>query len=192
MSSTIDSINISDKIKETTVNVEQKSFSNEDTQKEFTNNDKKKIVSRIKKLKNKKKYIKLFNIINKDYDKYTFNDNGVFVNLNDLQTQTLKKIITFLDKNDQKKKRKKMNYSMDSMSDSQSLLDSDSISVDSQSLTISFVDNIQTIDDNVVFRQDNKTNNKPIEYENDVVLSDEENEPVINEIKLTNIEKKLF
>ena len=76
------------------------------------------------------------------------------------------------------------------MSDSQSIIDSDSMSIDSQSLTISFADNVQ--DEDVVFRQDNKTNNKPIEYENDVVLSDDDNEPVITEIKLTNIEKNLL
>ena len=60
--------------------------------KKFNYDEKKKIVYRIEMIKNKKKYIKLFKIINKDYKDYTVNKNGIFVNLNSLQNKTLNNI----------------------------------------------------------------------------------------------------
>ena len=58
---------------------------------------KKKIVSNIEKLTHKTDYIELFKIINNVTDKYTQNNNGVFINLNCLDDTTLQKIEHFLE-----------------------------------------------------------------------------------------------
>lgn len=171
--------------------------------------EKKKIVNRISNLKSKKKYIKLFNLIDKDYKEYTDNSNGVFINLNCLTDKTLSKVIKFLDKSETGKKKKNSLVSESSMSDSSISLsysetlsnsssklfsntlpntlyniDTDTLSeTDTQSLTISFVDNNEPYHTNI----DNDNQNK----ENDI-FSDSSEEIIINEIKLTNIEKKMF
>jgi hypothetical protein len=176
-----------------------------------TNEEKKKIVNRITNLKSKKKYIKLFNIIDKEYKDYTDNSNGIFINLNCLTDNTLSKIVNFLDKNDVKRKKKhnfdsvsessisessiSLSYS-ETLSNSSSKLfsntlpntlynvDTDTLSeTDTQSLTISFVDDIEPYQTNI-------DNNDQIK-ENDI-FSDSSEEIIINEIQLTNIEKKMF
>lgn len=63
----------------------------------FSYDRKKKIVSNIEQLKSKDDYIALFKIINKVTDKYTQNNNGVFINLNCLDDATLLKIEHFLE-----------------------------------------------------------------------------------------------
>ena len=72
----------------------------DDNNKIFTINDKKKIVNRIEKIKNKKIYLKIFKIIHNDNCKYTFNSNGVFLNITNLQNNVLYKIEQLLDKYD--------------------------------------------------------------------------------------------
>ena len=63
----------------------------------FTHQEKKKMVYRIEQIKNKKYYIKLFKIINKDNIKFTDNCNGIFINMNSLSDESLIKINNFLD-----------------------------------------------------------------------------------------------
>jgi len=62
----------------------------------FNFEKKKNIFNDIQKIKDKNVYIQLFNLINKDYKKYTINKNGIFVNLNNLENITLSKIRDFL------------------------------------------------------------------------------------------------
>ena len=175
------------------------SLASDDQNKEFTSYDKKKLVNRIKKIKNKKKYIKLFNIIDKEYKEYTSNNNGIFINLNDLSNNVLTFIEEFLDKNDLRKKRKKerslesesnSEFELNSDSDSISMSEFDSDSTES-SFTVSF-NNSVTKNDNIVNIQING-NNQNTPYE-DIQLSDSEesHEFDIGEIKLTNIEKNLL
>ena len=180
--------------------------STNDIVKKVTTEQKKKIVSRITNLKSKKKYIKLFNLIDKEYKEYTDNSNGIFINLNCLTDKTLSKIVKFLDKNEKKHKgtisESSVSDSSISLSYSETLsnsssklfsntlpntlynIDTDTLSeTDTQSLTISFVDNNEPYQTNI------DDNNQ--EKENDT-LSDSSEEIIINEIKLTNIEKKMF
>ena len=180
--------------------------STNDIVKKVTTEQKKKIVSRITNLKSKKKYIKLFNLIDKEYKEYTDNSNGIFINLNCLTDKTLSKIVKFLDKNEKKHKgtisESSVSDSSISLSYSETLsnsssklfsntlpntlynIDTDTLSeTDTQSLTISFVDNNEPYQTNI------DDNNQ--EKENDT-LSDSSEEIIINEIKLKNIEKKMF
>lgn len=64
----------------------------------FNYSYKKTLIKKISQIKNKKKYIKLFNIIDKDFKNYTINNNGIFINLNSLQESTLINIDDFLNK----------------------------------------------------------------------------------------------
>ena len=76
--------------------------------------DRKKIVSNIDNLKSKTDYIELFKIINKATDKYTQNNNGVFINLNCLDDATLQQVETFLES---KKKKEKNNIDLNKQID---------------------------------------------------------------------------
>jgi len=62
--------------------------------------DKLNIIYRIKKINNKKTFIKLFNLINENSPdiKFTKNSNGIFFNLNYFDDNLITKIIIFLDK----------------------------------------------------------------------------------------------
>lgn len=71
----------------------------------FTYDRKKRIVSNIDNLKSKTDYMELFKIINNVTDKYTQNNNGVFINLNCLDDSTLQKIEKFLERNKTKEKK---------------------------------------------------------------------------------------
>jgi len=74
--------------------------------KKYEKSDKKIIASRIEQIRNKKIYLKLFEIISIDNNNYTSNANGVFLNLNNLQDKTLHKIEKVLNKYDEIKKNK--------------------------------------------------------------------------------------
>tara|TARA_B110000208_G_C11798906_1_gene440932 strand:- start:610 stop:855 length:246 start_codon:yes stop_codon:yes gene_type:complete len=63
----------------------------------YTNNDKKNILNKIKKIKSKRYFIKLFNIINNNEIDYTNNNNGIFFNLSNCSDEQIKLIIDFLD-----------------------------------------------------------------------------------------------
>ena len=68
----------------------------------YNNTDKLCIINRIKQIKNKKTFIKLFNLINDDSPniKFTKNSNGIFFNLNYFNDELITKVIEFLDNND--------------------------------------------------------------------------------------------
>lgn len=57
---------------------------------------KKEIVIKIKKLNNKSKYIKLFNILLENNIEYSLNSNGIFFNVNKLNIETYNIINDFL------------------------------------------------------------------------------------------------
>ena len=57
---------------------------------------KKEIVIKIKKLNNKSKYIKLFNILLENNIEYSLNSNGIFFNVNKLNIETYNIINEFL------------------------------------------------------------------------------------------------
>jgi hypothetical protein len=59
-------------------------------------NKKKKIVYRIKNLKKKKLYIKLFKLILNENINYSSNNNGIFVNISKINEDSLIKIDEFL------------------------------------------------------------------------------------------------
>jgi hypothetical protein len=67
----------------------------------FSNDDKLLLIKRISniklKKKNKKYYIQIFNIINKNNIKYTKNLNGIFFNLNNVDNDILLELTIFLD-----------------------------------------------------------------------------------------------
>ena len=60
-------------------------------------NRKKEIVYKIKKLNNKTKYIKLFNILLENNIEYSSNNNGIFFNVNKLNMETFNLINNYLD-----------------------------------------------------------------------------------------------
>ena len=58
--------------------------------------DKKYIANQINKINNKQNYKKLFKIVKKKYKNYTINNNGIFINLNDVNDDLLSDINIFL------------------------------------------------------------------------------------------------
>lgn len=58
---------------------------------------KKKIINRIQNIKNKKNYISLFKLILKLKIPYSVNNNGIFFNINQIQSNNLNKIIQLID-----------------------------------------------------------------------------------------------
>ncbi len=70
--------------------------SEKDDIKKFSHYEKKKIVYKIEQLKQKKHFVKLFKIINKETNNYTQNKNGIFININNLSQKTLEQINIFL------------------------------------------------------------------------------------------------
>tara|TARA_B100001248_G_C27359428_1_gene445596 strand:+ start:1231 stop:1464 length:234 start_codon:yes stop_codon:yes gene_type:complete len=58
---------------------------------------KKKIINRIQNIKNKKNYINLFKLIIKLNISYSINKNGIFFNLNKIDSKDLKKITNLID-----------------------------------------------------------------------------------------------
>jgi hypothetical protein len=64
---------------------------------ELTHHEKKNIAHRIEQLKNKKHYKRIFQIVHENSNKYTVNDNGVYLNINTLSSATLIKIRQYLD-----------------------------------------------------------------------------------------------
>lgn len=58
---------------------------------------KKKIINRIQNIKNKKNYINLFKLIIKLNISYSLNKNGIFFNLNKIDSKDLKKITNLID-----------------------------------------------------------------------------------------------
>lgn len=63
----------------------------------FTHQEKKQIALRIEQLRNKKHYKQVFKIVHDDKNKFTSNDNGVYININSLNDKTLQKIKEYLD-----------------------------------------------------------------------------------------------
>lgn len=58
---------------------------------------KKKIINKIQNIKNKKNYINLFKLIIKLNISYSLNKNGIFFNLNKIDSKDLKKITNLID-----------------------------------------------------------------------------------------------
>jgi hypothetical protein len=63
----------------------------------FTHNEKKILASKIENITNKKDYKEIFKIIYENNCNYIENDNGVYINLNILNDETLLKIKNFLE-----------------------------------------------------------------------------------------------
>ena len=63
----------------------------------FSHQEKKQIALQIEKIKNKKYFKEIFKIIHEDNNKYTINDNGVYININILPDSTLFKIKHFIE-----------------------------------------------------------------------------------------------
>jgi hypothetical protein len=63
----------------------------------FTHNEKKILASKIENITNKKEYKEIFKIIYENNCNYIENDNGVYLNLNLLNDDTLIKIKSFLE-----------------------------------------------------------------------------------------------
>jgi hypothetical protein len=63
----------------------------------FTHNEKKILASKIENITNKKEYKEIFKIIYDNNCNYIENDNGVYINLNVLNDDTLLKIKSFLE-----------------------------------------------------------------------------------------------
>ena len=63
----------------------------------FTHNEKKILASKIENITNKKEYKKIFKIIYENNCNYIENDNGIYLNLNILNDETLLKIKDFLE-----------------------------------------------------------------------------------------------
>jgi hypothetical protein len=63
----------------------------------FTHNEKKILASKIENITNKKEYKEIFKIIYENNCNYIENDNGVYINLNVLNDNTLLKIKEFLE-----------------------------------------------------------------------------------------------
>ncbi len=59
--------------------------------------NKKKIINKIQNIKNKKNYINLFKLILKLNIPYSFNNNGIFFNINKIESNDLNKIIKLID-----------------------------------------------------------------------------------------------
>ena len=62
----------------------------------YTANDKRNLIKMIKGL-TENEYIEIFKIISNDTDKYTENNNGIFINLNKLKDKKLEQIFHFLE-----------------------------------------------------------------------------------------------
>lgn len=62
----------------------------------FTHNEKKILACQIENISNKKNYKEIFKIIHQDNGNYLENDNGVYINLNTLNEDTLLKIKNYL------------------------------------------------------------------------------------------------
>ena len=58
---------------------------------------KKKIINKIQNIKNKKNYMNLFKLIIKLNIPYSFNNNGIFFNINKINSKDLNKIIKLID-----------------------------------------------------------------------------------------------
>lgn len=67
-----------------------------DLNEEFSYERKKKIIQMIENLKEKKHYIGVFRIIKKDSNNFTQNSNGIFFNLDSLESKTLIEIESYL------------------------------------------------------------------------------------------------
>jgi hypothetical protein len=78
-------------------------------------NKKKKIVYRIQNLKKRKIYIKLFKLILNENINYSTNNNGIFINVSKIPTNSLIKIDEFL--NDYEVKESSISDSSESMSE---------------------------------------------------------------------------
>ena len=71
---------------------------------EYTHSERKKISQKIKKLKKKEDYVKLFKIVNSDKNnKFTENSNGIWLDFKILSDETVRKVDNFLKKTLQKK-----------------------------------------------------------------------------------------
>ena len=62
----------------------------------YTLTDKKTIMTRINNLKNKKYYIEIYKIIKDNNVSYSQNNNGIFINLTNIEDDILDKIIKYL------------------------------------------------------------------------------------------------
>ena len=63
----------------------------------FTHNERKILASKIANITNKKDYKEIFKIIHENNCNYIENDNGIYINLNILNDETLLKIKNFLE-----------------------------------------------------------------------------------------------
>lgn len=64
----------------------------------FNTNFRKKLVAKLDKLKNKNDYINIYNIIVEDVGtNFSFNRNGIFINMNILSDKCIEKLLEFID-----------------------------------------------------------------------------------------------
>lgn len=64
----------------------------------FNTNFRKKLVAKLDKLKNKNDYIDIYNIIVEDVGtNFSFNRNGIFINMNILSDKCIEKLLEFID-----------------------------------------------------------------------------------------------
>ena len=78
----------------------------------FTNDESKNLKKLINQL-HENEHIEIFKIIKSDTDKYTENRNGIFINMSKLNTNTLKKIMDFV--NFCNENKKSFQYNKDKM-----------------------------------------------------------------------------
>ena len=64
---------------------------------QFTKDEKKNLVNLIETVKSKRILIKIFKIINKDTNKFSKNNNGIFINLKNVSNKALNKIKILID-----------------------------------------------------------------------------------------------
>jgi hypothetical protein len=115
----IDNITIS------SIDLELNNEISDTSERKFNINEKKILVSRIEQIKNKKVYLKLFKIISDDDNNYVINNNGIFLNFNNVKDITLLKIEKLLNLYDKIKKEKIMNSKWKNILENQYNINSD-------------------------------------------------------------------
>ena len=84
----------------------KKDYNIKNDNKKYSHNDRKKLSTRIKEIKSKEDYVRLFKIINRDpNNKFTENSNGIWLDFKILEDETIEKVNKFLNKLSNKKKK---------------------------------------------------------------------------------------
>ena len=84
----------------------KKDYNIKNDNKKYSYNDRKKLSTRVKEIKSKEDYVRLFKIINRDpNNKFTENSNGIWLDFKILEDETIEKVSKFLNKLSNKKKK---------------------------------------------------------------------------------------